>query len=78
MTVAQLIEKLKALDPEAQVVTSDCCYGLDFEPTVEAKRYYWAADESRKYASEYEDGMADWLKEWHDEPVIIASVVVID
>ena len=88
VNVRELIEELSKLDPEAIVLTSDCCYGLDMDKVkVLPGRYYrerfapywnqsqWTEGAIYEY-DDYDD--ADW--EWWsgDEKPVPFNAVVID
>jgi hypothetical protein len=63
MKAKDLIAKLAELDPETDILTSDCCYGLDLAVEVIPIKYHLDTFDDPK---EFEDWMSepehlDWL-----------------
>lgn len=74
MLVKELIERLSGLDPEALVLTSDCCYGPS--EAMVANRDAVIVRDSRIHSVEYE--IDYWDGTWDMEGGVIREAVIIE
>lgn len=82
MKIRELIERLHQEDPEAEVLGSDCCYGLSLIETIERDAVVARANfgtlgnPSGRCSVEH---LVDWDGEWDtdDDPVPITQAVIL-